>query len=144
MIGAPGETRESARATIDYAKSMPLDTMQITGIATYPGTVLYKWAKEQGYLLGKDWTDWLTPSGEQKTLLSYPQLSNKEIDEWIDIGLKEFYLRPRQMWRMLITIQSFGDFLRKLYGLGAFVDYFWKKMSRQTRNTRYKTPEKNS
>ena len=128
MIGAPGETRESARATIDYAKSMPLDTIQITGIATYPGTHLYKWAKENGYLLAKDWTDWLSAEGEQKTLLSYPQLSNQEIDEFIDTGLKEFYLRPKQMWRMLISIRSVGDFLRKLHGLGAFVDYFWKKI----------------
>lgn len=127
MIGAPGETKESARATIDYAKSMPLDTMQITGIATYPGTHLYQWAKENQYLLAKDWTDWLTPEGEQKTMLSYPQLSNKEIDELIDIALKEFYLRPKQIWRMFIAIRSFGDLWRKVYGFGAFVDYFYKK-----------------
>jgi radical SAM superfamily enzyme YgiQ (UPF0313 family) len=131
MIGAPGETKESARATIDYAKGMPLDTIQITGIATYPGTHLYKWAKDNGYLLAKDWKDWLTAEGEQKTLLSYPQLSNKEIDELIDIGLKEFYLRPAQMWRMLISIRSIGDLLRKLYGFGAFLDYFWKKLTQK-------------
>ncbi len=130
MIGAPGETHASARATIDYAKAMPLDTIQITGIATYPGTHLYTWAKDNGYLLAKDWTDWLTAEGEQKTLLSYPQLSNKEIDALIDTGLKEFYLRPLQMWRMLISIRSVGDLLRKLYGFGAFVDYFWKKFRR--------------
>jgi anaerobic magnesium-protoporphyrin IX monomethyl ester cyclase len=132
MVGAPGETKESAHATIDYAKSMPLDTMQITGIATYPGTYLYKWAKDNGYLLAKDWKDWLTAEGEQKTLLSYPQLSNKEIDALIDVGLKEFYLRPRQMWRMLISIRTLGDLLRKLYGFGAFLDYFWKKFTRKS------------
>jgi len=131
MIGAPGETKKSAQATIDYAKGMPLDTIQITGIATYPGTHLYQWAKQNGYLLAKDWKDWLTLEGEQKTLLSYPQLTNKEIDELIDTGLKEFYLRPKQIWRMLISIRSIGDFLRKLYGFGAFVDYFWKKISRR-------------
>ncbi|NLE65116.1 MAG: radical SAM protein [Elusimicrobia bacterium] len=136
MIGAPGETRASARATIDYAKGMPLDTIQITGIATYPGTHLYKWAKDNGYLLAKDWTDWLTAEGEQKTMLSYPQLSNREIDEFIDTGLKEFYLRPKQMWRMLIAIRSFGDFLRKVYGFGAFVDYFWKKITKKGKVTR--------
>ena len=130
MIGAPGETKQSAQTTIDYAKSMPLDTIQVTGIATYPGTHLYKWAKENGYLLAKDWKDWLTAEGEQKTLLSYPQLSNKKIDEFIDTGLKEFYLRPKQMWRMLISIRSIGDFLRKIYGFGAFIDYFWKESRR--------------
>jgi hypothetical protein len=109
---------------------MPLDTIQITGIATYPGTALYTWARDNGYLLAKDWSDWLTAEGEQKTLLSYPQLSNREIDELIDVGLKEFYLRPLQMWRMLVAIRSWGDFLRKIYGLGAFLDYFMKKLQR--------------
>lgn len=129
MVGAPGETKSSARATINYAKSLPLDTMQITGIATYPGTALYKWAKDNNYLLAKDWRDWLTPEGEQRTLVSYPQFSAKDIDEHIDIGLKEFYLRPKQMWNMLISIRNVGDLLRKIYGLGAFIDYFWKKLT---------------
>lgn len=130
MIGAPGETRETAQATIDFAKSLPLDTLQITGIAAYPGTTMYKWAKENGYLLAKDWREWLTAEREQRTLLSYPQLSSQEIDEFIDKGLKEFYLRPRQIWRMIISIRSWGDFLRKLYGFKAFIDYFVKKIVR--------------
>ncbi|MBU4333934.1 MAG: B12-binding domain-containing radical SAM protein [Candidatus Omnitrophica bacterium] len=129
MFGAPGETRETARATIDFAKSIPMDTVQFTGIAVYPGTVMYEWAKKHGYLLVDDWEQWLTEEREQKTLLSYPQLSNKEIDGFIDIALKEFYLRPSQMWKMLVSIRSFGDILRKLYGLKAFVNYFANKVS---------------
>lgn len=128
MIGAPGETKETAQKTIDFAKSLPLDTIQITGIAVYPGTHMYSWAKQNGYLLATDWREWLTAQKEQKTLLSYPQLSNHEIDALIDQGLKEFYLRPKQIWQMLISIRSFGDLLRKVYGFKAFVDYFIKKI----------------
>ncbi len=128
MIGAPGETAESARKTIDFAKSLPLDTIQITGVAAYPGTTLYKWAKENNYLLAKDWREWLTPQHEQRTLLSYPQLSHKEIDQFIDTGLKEFYLRPKQMWQMLISINNIGDLLRKLHGFKSFIDYFAKNL----------------
>ncbi|MFP4473248.1 MAG: B12-binding domain-containing radical SAM protein [Candidatus Omnitrophota bacterium] len=124
MIGAPGETRETARQTIDYAKSLPLDTIQITGIAVYPGTAMYAWAKSNGFLLADDWREWLTPDGEQRTLVHYPQLSAREIDELIDTGLKEFYLRPGQIWRMLIAIRSWEDIKRKFYGLGAFLNYF--------------------
>lgn len=127
MIGAPGETRESARKTVDFAKSLPLDTIQITGVAAYPGTTLYKWAKENNYLIPGDWREWLTSQKEQRTLLNYPQLSSKEIDEFIDTGLKEFYLRPRQMWRMFISIRNVGDLLRKVHGFKAFMDYFLKK-----------------
>ncbi len=129
MIGAPGETRETARKTINFAKSLPLDTVQITGVAAYPGTSLYKWAKENNYLRANDWREWLNAQKEQRTLLSYPQLTSEEIDEFIDRGLKEFYLRPKQMWQMLISIRSVGDFLRKLHGLKAFLDYFSKKFT---------------
>ena len=45
-----------------------------------------------------------------------------------DKGLKEFYLRPNQMWKMLISIRSVGDLLRKFHGFKAFLDYFSKKM----------------
>jgi len=128
MIGAPGETKESARTTIDFAKSIPMDTIQFTGIAVYPGTKMYEWAKKNNYIIAKDWRDWLTSEREQKTLLNYPQLSNHEIDALIDQGLKEFYLRPKQMWQMLISIRSLGDFLRKLYGLKAFIGYFCKRL----------------
>ncbi len=129
MIGAPGETRSTAVQTINFAKSLPLDTIQITGVSAYPGTSLYKWAKENNYLRARDWREWLTAQKEQRTLLSYPQLSSQEIDEYIDRGLKEFYLRPLQMWRMFIAIRSVGDLLRKLHGLKAFFDYFIKKFT---------------
>jgi hypothetical protein len=57
-------------------------------------------------------------------------LSQKEIDEFIDTGLKEFYLRPKQIWEMLISIRNVGDLLRKLHGFKAFIDYFAKKIWR--------------
>ncbi|GAB4257108.1 MAG: hopanoid biosynthesis associated radical SAM protein HpnJ [Deferrisomatales bacterium] len=124
MIGAPGETRQSARATIEFAKSLPLDTVQISGICVYPGTELYRWAREEGALVPRDWTQWVGPDCEQVTLLSYPQLSKADIDALIDEGLREFYLRPSQMWRMARSIRGWGDLRRKLYGLKSFVDYF--------------------
>ncbi|MFT5169961.1 MAG: anaerobic magnesium-protoporphyrin IX monomethyl ester cyclase [Lysobacterales bacterium] len=136
MIGAPGETKKTAQETIDFAKSMPLDTIQITGVASYPGTSIYNWAKKNNYLRANDWREWLNAQKEQRTLLSYPQFSSRDIDEYIDRGLKEFYLRPKQIWQMLISIRSIGDLLRKIHGFKAFVDYFWKKFV-----IIFKTPE---
>lgn len=124
MIGAPGETRESARATIDFAKNLPLDTAQISGVCVYPGTELFDWAREHGYLVPGDWTEWVGADCEQVTLLDYPQLRKAEIDALIDQGLREFYLRPGQVLRMLRQMRSWDDVRRKLYGLRSFVDYF--------------------
>lgn len=127
MIGAPGETEETAQQTIDFAKSLPCDTVQFSGICPYPGTELYRWAKESGYLVPKDWTEWVDSNQEQCTLLSYPQMSKERIDYYIDKGLKEFFLRPRQIFSMLLSIRSLADIKRKLFGLINFLRYFGSK-----------------
>jgi radical SAM superfamily enzyme YgiQ (UPF0313 family) len=126
MIGAPGETKESARATIEFAKSLPLDTIQVSGICAYPGTEIYTWAREKGHLVPRDWKDWVGDDLEQATLLDYPELSKPEIDELIDRGLREFYFRPAQMLRMALNIRDAGDLKRKLYGLKSFTGYLKK------------------
>ncbi len=123
MIGAPGETRESALKTIEFAKSIPMDTVQFTGITVYPGTEMYEQARQEGYLITQDWTDWLNPDKEQITNLKYDNLTTEEINELVDKGLKEFYLRPSQFWRILQGIRTWGDVKSKFYGVLKFIDY---------------------
>ncbi len=126
MIGFPDETPEEAQKTIDFAKSLPLDTVQFSGIVAYPGTAIYRWAKQKGYLVPKDWTDWVSSEKEQVTVLSYPQFTKKQIDFYIDKGLKEFYLRPKQIIRMILNVRGISDVKRKLFGFRSFFDYFGK------------------
>ncbi|MHA1730318.1 MAG: B12-binding domain-containing radical SAM protein [Promethearchaeota archaeon] len=125
MVGAPGETPDMARETFRLARSLPLDTIQVSGICTYPGTELYRWAREGGYIVPQRWEDWVDENREQVTLLSYPQLSKEQIDALIDEGLRSFYLRPRQLLKMVGNIRTWGDIRRKLYGLRSFLDYFF-------------------
>ncbi|MFH0948009.1 MAG: radical SAM protein [Elusimicrobiota bacterium] len=123
MVGAPGETKDTARQTIEFAKTLPLDTIQISGICVYPGTGMYDWAKNSGYLLPNDWREWVSKTNEQVTLLSYPQLTKNEIDCFVDKGLKDFYLRPKQLLKMLFSIRSISDIRRKFFGFFNFMDY---------------------
>ncbi len=138
MIGAPGETVQSARATIDYAKSLPLDTIQISGVAAYPGTEMYEWAKKEGHVIPKDWNEYLDENQEQVTVLSYPGLSKDTIDRMINQGLKEFYLRPKQIWKMGAAIRGVGDVKRKIYGFASFLDaiYVGRRRKRPSRLAR--------
>jgi len=117
--------------TIAFAKSLPLDTIQISGICVYPGTEMYHWAREKGYLVPRDWREWVSASGEQVTLLSYPQLPKAEIDRLIDRGLAEFYLRPSQIGRMLTAIRSWSDLRRKLYGVWSYCRYHLERWYRR-------------
>ncbi|MBN2430098.1 MAG: radical SAM protein [Acidobacteria bacterium] len=133
MIGAPGETEESARRTIELAKSLPLDTVQFSGICVYPGTELYAWAREHGVLVPGDWREWVSDTCEQVTLLSYPQLPKEKIDELIDRGLREFYLRPRQIVKMTVAVRSWTDIKRKLYGAWSYLRYNVERLFRRER-----------
>ena len=126
MVGAPGETKATAQKTIDFAKSLSLDTIQVSGIAVYPGTEFYEWAKKNNFIVASNWRDWVDKNREQRTLLSYPQMSKEEIDFYVDKMLKDFYLRPKQVTKMLLAIKNLDDLKRKIYGFRSFIDYFRK------------------
>ncbi len=133
MIGAPGETRETALQTIEFAKSLPMDTVQFSGVCAYPGTEFYKWCQQNGYLIPRDWPEWVDERLEQRAIISYPQLSVDEINSLVDRGLRDFYLRPKQIIAILRNINSWADLRAKLYGLKSFFGYFgssWRKAKR--------------
>jgi len=50
IMGLPGETQETIRETIAFAKEVNPHTLQVSLAAPYPGTYLYKQALENGWL----------------------------------------------------------------------------------------------
>ncbi len=118
MFGGPGENERTCRQTLEFAKELPLETAQFSGIAAYPGTAYYRWSKEKGYLCARDWSDWVRADGEQATVLQFPGLPKEEINRWINRSLREFYLRPAQLARLAgASLRSWNDFETRLYGL---------------------------
>ena len=122
MFGAPGETRKSALETIEFAKSLPMDTVQFSGICAYPGSEIYQEAVTKGFLIPNRWRGWVDDNWEQATVFNLPELSKAEIDKLIDQGLKQFYLRPQQILQMAKAIRTVDDLRRKLYGFRMFID----------------------
>ena len=50
ILGLPGETKETIKETIEFAKEVNPHTLQVSLAAPYPGTFLYKQALENGWL----------------------------------------------------------------------------------------------
>ncbi|MFQ5772286.1 MAG: B12-binding domain-containing radical SAM protein, partial [bacterium] len=50
ILGLPGETKQSALKTIDYALRLNSNFAQFAVATAYPGTKLRKWAAEKGYI----------------------------------------------------------------------------------------------
>jgi radical SAM superfamily enzyme YgiQ (UPF0313 family) len=97
IIGLPGETKETIRETINFAKSLPLDIALFHLAVPYPGTGFYHEALEKNWL---DSFDWSYFDMEDVSVVSYPNLSSKTILNGTRLAFREFYFRPKQFWRL--------------------------------------------
>ena len=94
IIGLPGETRETIANTRRMIKETRADAITVAVATPFPGTELYKWARENGYLTTEDPNEYLDERGHQKSIISYPELSSEEIKKAVDDILKSYYLSP--------------------------------------------------
>ncbi|GAA0526864.1 hopanoid biosynthesis associated radical SAM protein HpnJ [Rhizomicrobium palustre] len=95
ILGLPGETRETILETLQFAKDVNPRTLQVSLAAPYPGTFLYKQAKENGWFASD--VDLLTDDGTQIAPLNYPHLGHTEIFEAVEMFYKKFYFRPSKI-----------------------------------------------
>ena len=81
-FGAPQSTREEDMKTVRLIKKLVdndlLYNLQTSICTPQPGTPFYHWAEENGYLISKNWRDY---DGATCAVVSYPDYSNKEIEE---------------------------------------------------------------
>ena len=98
IVGLPGETRETLRNTIDFAKGLDTETIQVSIAHAYPGTEFYDFAKENGLVQLKMSDD----EGHQLPQVVYPGILEKgEMMEWVDRFYDEYYFRPKAAWRIV-------------------------------------------
>jgi len=98
IIGLPGETRETIRKTIDFAKRLDNDTIQVSIAHPYPGTEFYNYAKKNDLLTIDALTD---ESGHQLPVVIYPGLDRAELVDWVERFYGEYFFRPRVIWRIV-------------------------------------------
>ncbi len=99
ILGLPGETRETIEETLQFAKDVNPRTLQVSLAAPYPGTFLYKQAKENGWFAAD--VDLLTDDGTQIAPLNYPDLGHTEIFDSVEQFYKKFYFRPSKIAEIL-------------------------------------------
>ncbi len=97
IVGLPGETRETIRRSLEFAKSLDTETIQVSVAHPYPGTAFYDEAVAGGWLTSDPMTD---ASGHQLPNIRYADLDQREILAWVERFYDEYYFRPRVAWRI--------------------------------------------
>ena len=109
ILGLPGETRETIQETLQFAKDVNPRTLQVSLAAPYPGTFLYKQAKENGWFASD--VDLLTDDGTQIAPLNYPHLGHTEIFDSVEEFYKKFYFRPSKIGEIVGEMLTSRDAL---------------------------------
>jgi len=98
IVGLPGESRDSIRRTIDFAKKLDTETIQVSIAHPYPGTEFYDYAQKNGLITIDSMTD---DTGHQLPNIRYPGLDRGELVDWVEKFYGEYYFRPRVAWRVV-------------------------------------------
>ena len=106
IIGLPGETRQTVRETIDFAKSIPLDIALFHVAMPYAGTEFYFQAVANGWLNTSQWRHF---DMNDSAVVQYDDFSAAEILQATKQAFREFYFRPVQMWRLAKMLLGAGD-----------------------------------
>jgi hopanoid biosynthesis associated radical SAM protein HpnJ len=98
IVGLPGESRESIRKTIDFAKKLDNETIQVSIAHPYPGTEFYDYAVKNDLISIGNIVD---ERGNQLPKVIYPGLDEAQLMEWVERFYSEYYFRPRVIWRVV-------------------------------------------
>lgn len=125
LLGLPGETRESAEETIEFARKLPVNFASLNVAVPRMGTDLRHWAVEKGYVDGAD--RHFDQSGSQ-VVMRTESLSAEELSELKQRAVRRLYLNPASLIKILCSIRSWDEFVIQIReGLYLFTRYMRRK-----------------
>jgi radical SAM superfamily enzyme YgiQ (UPF0313 family) len=136
MVGLSGDTEQSMQDTIDYAKSVRLNTMKCGICVPYPGTPMFQSLHAAGRIKTLDW-DAYTVYNQAENIFDHPTLSWDTITRYF----RRFYRQamttnPGFVWRRIRTGLRNGDFFWSAY----YGVRFWRTVaSRRGKGTEDRT-----
>jgi anaerobic magnesium-protoporphyrin IX monomethyl ester cyclase len=119
MLGSPGETPDTIRQTIEFAKRLKVDFAQFSVTTPFPGTELYDiyMRNRQGSI---SWDSFVYAGTDNPTtpVFESDKLSREDLKTWLRRAYRDFYLRPAYLWQRLRRCTSWPEIRMNVKGLG--------------------------
>jgi anaerobic magnesium-protoporphyrin IX monomethyl ester cyclase len=111
MFGTtPEETPEDIYWTVKELKKLDITNVMFAIATPFKGTAFFDYCKEKGFLI--DESDDVNPMG--KAMISYPQLTNTQLEELERYAYRSFYLRPKIVANRLSRVKSLKDLVNDI------------------------------
>lgn len=103
VLGCIGETPDTLKETVEFAKSLDLEKVYFGVAEPYPGTELYTIAVQRGYLASPRY--WMEPSLRDKhAVLDLPELPAERAVALLQWAYRSYHGTPRHIRRKLRRI----------------------------------------
>lgn len=110
MFGFPWETLEDTARTVALARSLMINgyarSLQVTLVIPYPGTPLFREAKEEGWLVTENWDDF-----DMRMNVMRGTVPEARIKEAIREVYRS-YMHPKAVWKRLVNTRHPVDDLK--------------------------------
>ncbi len=114
VFGLPGETLESIKRTVEFARRMDLDVVNFFTVILFPGNELYVIAKREGRILHENYDYYTSLIDVEDTKLHYVPdgMTERELKNAIVDAYRSYYFRPNYLLRQLLSIKRPEDIFR--------------------------------
>ena len=112
LFGIPGETQETIRETIEFAKELNASSTQFAVAIPHPGTALYEECRANGWLTSEDWADYTSES----SLIETGWLTADQVEQARIQAYREYYYRPSYIVGEALKVRRLADLQRLARG----------------------------
>jgi len=111
MLGTcPEETSQDIGNMINRLKKLYAGEVMFSLATPFKGTEFYTFCKDSGYLV--DESDEIDPFN--KSIVTYPSLTKKELENLQKYAYRSYYLRPRYIWHRIKSYTKLSDIFRDI------------------------------
>ncbi len=110
MIGNPKDTRQTILETIDFAIKLDSTMAGFNILMPYPGTPIFRKYYQKDFEMNNEWDKWNHITHDVPIDYRHTSLAKDEINDLRKLAIRRYYLRPRQIFRILVFFRSLSLF----------------------------------
>jgi radical SAM superfamily enzyme YgiQ (UPF0313 family) len=119
MIGFPHETKKDIEMSIELARSLDCDYIQVSYVIPYPGTRMYDDGIREKFLIYPEkWEMYASCM----PMINTGEIKPSETAKYYNLFWRRFYLRPKIIFRTLVrALTSYDELKRAVKGFLSFL-----------------------
>jgi len=120
MLGCPGDTEQTMKQTIEFAKELDANFTQFSICTPFPGTEIANFIKQENI----DWNKFTYVSNRSEMIpfVLSKHLTREQLKKWYNKAYKEFYLRPTYLLKTILRTRSIDDIKVNINGIKMFLN----------------------